>query len=81
MAGLIDPQGPSRSVKKVSKRKQKTIQASDEPLKPGVVYVGHIPHGFYEDEMKRYFSQFGHVKRVKLSRNKKVLYQSVIDIV
>lgn len=36
-----------------------------------VVYVGHIPHGFYEKQMKDYFSQFGHVAKIRLSRNKK----------
>ena len=37
-----------------------------------MVYIGHIPHGFYEDQMKEYFSQFGTVSRIKLSRSKKV---------
>jgi len=36
-----------------------------------VVYLGHIPHGFYEEQMKGYFSQFGDVLRLRLSRNKK----------
>lgn len=39
--------------------------------KAGVVYLGHIPHGFYEKEMKGYFSQFGEVSRIRLSRSKK----------
>jgi len=37
----------------------------------GVVYLGRIPHGFYEDEMKAYFSQFGDVTRLRMARNKK----------
>lgn len=37
----------------------------------GVIYVGRIPHGFYEDQMKSYFSQFGDITRLRLSRNKK----------
>ncbi|KAG0289990.1 hypothetical protein BGZ98_003630, partial [Dissophora globulifera] len=37
----------------------------------GVVYLGRIPHGFYEDQMQAYFSQFGEVLRLRLSRNKK----------
>ncbi|EJD49125.1 hypothetical protein AURDEDRAFT_101282 [Auricularia subglabra TFB-10046 SS5] len=37
----------------------------------GVLYLGRIPHGFYEDEMRRYFGQFGEVTRLRLSRNKK----------
>lgn len=37
----------------------------------GVIYIGRIPHGFYEHEMRQYLSQFGPVTRVRLSRNKK----------
>lgn len=37
----------------------------------GVIYLGRIPHGFYEDEMKSYFSQFGDVTRLRLARNRK----------
>ncbi|GHJ83911.1 hypothetical protein NliqN6_0313 [Naganishia liquefaciens] len=37
----------------------------------GVLYLGRIPHGFYEDEMKAYFSQFGDVTRLRLARNRK----------
>jgi nucleolar protein 15 len=43
---------------------------ADEELS-NVVYVGHIPHGFFEKQMKEYFSQFGHVAKIRLSRNKK----------
>ncbi|KAM3564040.1 hypothetical protein MY1884_000938 [Beauveria asiatica] len=37
----------------------------------GVIYIGRIPHGFYEHEMRQYFSQFGPITRLRLSRNKK----------
>ena len=40
----------------------------------GVLYIGRIPHGFYEDQMKEYFSQFGNVTRLRMARNKKVRY-------
>lgn len=30
-----------------------------------------IPHGFYEHEMRDYFSQFGTIQRLRLSRNKR----------
>lgn len=39
------------------------------------LYIGRIPHGFYEDEMRGYFSQFGDVLRLRLSRNKQVCVQ------
>jgi nucleolar protein 15 len=38
---------------------------------PGVIYLGRIPHGFYEEEMESYFSQFGQVCRLRLARNRK----------
>ena len=38
----------------------------------GLVYIGHIPYGFFEDEMKEYFEQFGKVTRVRVARSKKV---------
>ncbi|PSC72382.1 putative inositol transporter 2 [Micractinium conductrix] len=31
----------------------------------------HLPHGFYEKQLKEYFSQFGKVTKVRLSRSKK----------
>lgn len=34
----------------------------------GVVLLQSIPHGFYEDEMRKYFGQFGLVTRVRLAR-------------
>ena len=45
----------------------------DSSDKPGVIYVGHIPRGFYEPQMSKYFSQFGKVNRLKLSRSKRVI--------
>jgi len=50
-------------------------EAELEKLRPldrtGVIYIGHIPHGFYEEPMQKYFSQFGEVKNVVLCRSKK----------
>ncbi|KAG9271134.1 MKI67 FHA domain-interacting nucleolar phosphoprotein [Astyanax mexicanus] len=40
-------------------------------LKPGVVYVGHIPQALAEPQLRPYFSQFGKVTRLRLSRSKK----------
>ncbi|KAH8024436.1 hypothetical protein HPB51_022945 [Rhipicephalus microplus] len=48
-----------------------TRQAPQKEQRRGVVYVSHIPHGFYEEEMKKYFSQFGTVTKLRLSRSGK----------
>ncbi|GAB2261736.1 hypothetical protein Droror1_Dr00002733 [Drosera rotundifolia] len=36
-----------------------------------VLYIGRIPHGFYEDEMRGFFKQFGTIKRLRIARNRK----------
>lgn len=45
--------------------------SSERGARRGVVYVGHIPHGFYEEEMRSYFSQFGTVIRLRHVRSRK----------
>ncbi|XP_070609774.1 MKI67 FHA domain-interacting nucleolar phosphoprotein [Erythrolamprus reginae] len=45
--------------------------SKNQKVKPGVVYVGHLPRGLYESQLQQYFSQFGTVTRVRLSRSKK----------
>lgn len=39
-----------------------------------MIYLGRIPHGFFEAQMRAYFAQFGTVTRLRLSRNKKVWF-------
>jgi nucleolar protein 15 len=45
---------------------------SPQVSETGVIYLSRIPHGFYEDQMRAYFSQFGEISRLRLSRNKRV---------
>ena len=65
-----DSKIPSLPDSAATSKKLKAIKAT-ETDKPGVVYVGRIPHGFYEHEMRTYFSQFGDVNRLRLSRSVK----------
>jgi nucleolar protein 15 len=53
---------------KLKSYKSKANAGADEP---GVVYIGHIPRGFFEPQMKKYFSQFGDITRLKVSRSKR----------
>ncbi|CAG9315635.1 unnamed protein product [Blepharisma stoltei] len=39
--------------------------------KSGYVYVSHMPEGFEEDALRKFFWQFGKVVKVKVSRSKK----------
>jgi nucleolar protein 15 len=56
-------------IPEVSKEVQKAAQGANG--EPGVIYIGRVPHGFYEHEMRSYFSQFGAITKLRLSRNKK----------
>lgn len=51
---------PAVSGKPASKDKQSNV-----------IYLGRIPHGFYEDQMRGFFQQFGTVTRLRISRNKR----------
>ena len=52
---------------------QQGPESFGEPAGPdgAVVYLGHIPHGFYEEQMRSFFGQFGTVCRLRLARNTK----------
>ena len=56
--------------KKLAKKAAKAA-ALNGPSTPGTIYLGHIPHGFFEPQMLSYFSQFGKVTRLRLSRNRR----------
>ncbi|CAK4613158.1 unnamed protein product [Aphanomyces euteiches] len=45
--------------------------ATDASTPSSTIFIGRIPHGFYEKQMRGFFSQFGEIKRLKVSRNKK----------
>ncbi|KAH7928256.1 RNA-binding domain-containing protein [Leucogyrophana mollusca] len=52
--------------------KRKLEKAKSQPTKDkGVLFIGRLPHGFYEDQLRGYFSQFGTVTRQRISRSKK----------
>ncbi|EEQ38735.1 putative ribosome biogenesis protein [Clavispora lusitaniae] len=44
---------------------------SKSSKKRGVIYIGRLPKSFQEYELKKYFSQFGDILKVRVSRNKK----------
>ncbi|KAJ5041024.1 uncharacterized protein L3040_005581 [Drepanopeziza brunnea f. sp. 'multigermtubi'] len=66
-----DPIPVREKLSKKEEKRLKKIAESAASDKPGVVYIGRVPHGFYEHEMKAYFKQFGNILKIRLSRNKK----------
>ncbi|KAG7215744.1 hypothetical protein INR49_021965 [Caranx melampygus] len=68
----LNPQQESEFKKKVQEvKKKKKKSAKAHSLTPGVIYVGHLPVGLFEPQLKSYFEQFGKVTRLRLSRSKK----------
>ena len=64
----IPPPPPSATAKtRDANEKQKTSEEDE----PGTLYIGRIPHGFYEPQMKSYFSQFGDITRLRMARNRR----------
>ncbi|XP_060909974.1 MKI67 FHA domain-interacting nucleolar phosphoprotein [Labrus mixtus] len=66
----LNPKQESEFKKKVQEAK-KNKSRKGISLTPGVIYVGHLPLGLFEPQLKTYFEQFGIVQRLRLSRSKK----------
>ncbi|RDW59341.1 uncharacterized protein DSM5745_11036 [Aspergillus mulundensis] len=71
----IDPDAPVPKIPDSKKAKRKILKLqkqnkAESSGNPGVVYVGRIPHGFYEHQMRAYFTQFGEITKLRLSRNR-----------
>lgn len=47
------------------------VPSFSAPSSRGVIYISHIPHGFYEKQMREFFGQFGSVTNLRLGRSKK----------
>ena len=71
--GIPVPVAKNAARKEAAKLRKKIAGAfgREKDDRPKVLYIGHVPHGFYEEQMRGYFSQFGEVSRLRLSRNKK----------
>uniref|UniRef100_A0A8C7NVS0 RRM domain-containing protein n=1 Tax=Oncorhynchus mykiss TaxID=8022 RepID=A0A8C7NVS0_ONCMY len=56
--------------------KTKVQEMKKRPKKVGlpklVIYVGHLPTGLFEPQLKSYIKQFGNVVRLQLARSKTV---------
>ncbi|XP_074652894.1 MKI67 FHA domain-interacting nucleolar phosphoprotein-like [Tubulanus polymorphus] len=66
----LDPKDQAEfelKVKDIRDKKNNVLEGS----KKGVVYLGHIPKGLFEPQLKKFFSQFGNINRLRISRSKK----------
>lgn len=53
--------------------KRSPKKPTGERNEKGIIYVKHLPHGFFENQLRTFFSQFGDVTRVHVARSKKTL--------
>ena len=66
-----DYDGKTPEVPKKGRKLLKALEDKSLDNETGVVYLGRIPHGFYEDEMRGYLGQYGDITRLRVSRNKR----------
>ena len=65
-----------RAPEKSSFRKKRLMARRFDKLKVtnakkyGIIYIGHLPKGFNEDELKKFFSQFGEISKLRVARSK-----------
>lgn len=53
-------------------KKQKSKHGFDATrLNRGVILIQNLPKGFFEDQLKQYFSQYGQVTRYRVARSEK----------
>ncbi|GAC99614.1 hypothetical protein PHSY_007217 [Pseudozyma hubeiensis SY62] len=81
LAQTTQPRSSLASVKLPNSKDDVVVKARLDKLRkskptassttPGVLYIGRLPKGFFEKQLKSYFSQFGDVTRLRVSRNKK----------
>ena len=57
-ANIAEDETQESEVPEQVQKRKVIISGSKEALKTrGVVYVSHLPHGFYENQMRKYFEQ------------------------
>ncbi|KAL6930094.1 hypothetical protein ACO0SA_001501 [Hanseniaspora valbyensis] len=62
----------SHTIKKLDTTEKKTKDSETKSKKENkILYVSRLPQGFEEQELKKYFSQFGDINKCKIAKNKK----------
>ncbi|XP_054747434.1 MKI67 FHA domain-interacting nucleolar phosphoprotein [Anastrepha obliqua] len=72
-SGRPMPKQSSESQVVVSGQLDKKLKKQQEKNdnKRGIVFIKHLPHGFFEEQLKNYFEQFGAVTRLRLGRSRR----------
>ncbi|XP_036058292.1 MKI67 FHA domain-interacting nucleolar phosphoprotein isoform X2 [Onychomys torridus] len=67
----LDPLEDSTFQEQLTQLQQRVRKKKAENLKPGVVFLGHLPSTLNESHIYDYFTQFGTINRFRLSRSKR----------
>ena len=71
VGGKVEKTGAAKAAVKTVKKVKKVAGKKTTDKKTGVLYIGHIPHGYYEKQMRNFLAQYGKILRLRISRNKK----------
>jgi nucleolar protein 15 len=66
-----EPEQQYKEPKTRIEKKEAAIKELTNPTNTGVIYVGHLPWGFDDVGLKKYFSQFGEITRIIAPRSKR----------
>ena len=69
VAAKVKKSSSEMKQRRLSRRFHKLKVTKESPR--GIVYVGHLPKGFNETELKNFFQQFGQVTKLRVSRSVK----------
>jgi nucleolar protein 15 len=64
------PESASHRKSRQLARRFNKLKVTDSKKK-GIIYIGHLPKGFNETELKSFFTQFGVVSKLRVSRSPK----------
>jgi nucleolar protein 15 len=68
---LIELQLDAETRDKLETQLKMAKRKSAVDVAKGVVYLAHLPYGFFETQLRGFFAQFGEVSRIRLSRSKR----------
>lgn len=72
----VKPTAQKRAPESASHRRKRQLSRRFDKLKvndankQGILYIGHLPKGFNEPELKKFFGQFGDIKKLRVARSK-----------
>lgn len=75
----VEEEGEEKTYNKNSRlsKLEKNIEAIN--INSGVIYIGHLPWGFDDKGIKKYFQQFGKITRIMVPKSKKVVKFLIIQ--